>query len=250
MFGIKQANASIFGGALLFFLIFTHYIELPFFYRYDYILFFALLFQAFLIIFKLESKKEIFIVFAFHLIAMAMELFKTSEAIGSWKYPGEAFFIIATVPLFTGFLYSAVGSYIVRAWKLFKLRFTHYPNLIATTVVGIAIYANFFTHHYFYDIRYIIFGLLALLFWKTKVFFTVEEKERSMPLLLGFFLVAFFIWIAENTGTFTKVWLYPSQEFAWSLVSFNKIGSWFLLMIVSFILISLVQRKTLREKRD
>jgi len=32
-----------------------------------------------------------------------------------------------------------------------------------------------------------------------------------MPLLLGLFLVALFIWFAENLGTLSKTWLYPSQ---------------------------------------
>ena len=32
-----------------------------------------------------------------------------------------------------------------------------------------------------------------------------------MPLLLGLFLVAVFIWIAENLGTLTHTWVYPRQ---------------------------------------
>ena len=33
-----------------------------------------------------------------------------------------------------------------------------------------------------------------------------------MPLLLGFTLVALFIWFAENIGTFTAAWIYPHQR--------------------------------------
>ena len=33
-----------------------------------------------------------------------------------------------------------------------------------------------------------------------------------MPLLLGFVLVALFIWFAENIGTFANAWRYPNQS--------------------------------------
>ena len=61
-----------------------------------------------------------------------------------------------------------------------------------------------------------------------------------MPLLLGFVLVSLFIWLSENIGTYTKTWLYPSQQLGWSMVSLGKLGSWFLLLIISYTLVSLV----------
>ena len=63
-----------------------------------------------------------------------------------------------------------------------------------------------------------------------------------MPLLLGFVLVSFFIWIAENLGTFAAAWTYPDQQNGWSVVSYAKKGSWFLLMIISFVLVTLVNK--------
>ena len=63
-----------------------------------------------------------------------------------------------------------------------------------------------------------------------------------MPLLLGFFLVALFIWFAENLGTFARAWIYPGQEDGWELVSLAKLGSWYLLMIISVVLVSLVHQ--------
>jgi uncharacterized membrane protein YoaT (DUF817 family) len=63
-----------------------------------------------------------------------------------------------------------------------------------------------------------------------------------MPLLLTAVLTAFFIWIAENVGTFTKIWLYPSQIGEWHIVHFEKLGSWFLLLILSFALVSIIYR--------
>jgi uncharacterized membrane protein YoaT (DUF817 family) len=72
-----------------------------------------------------------------------------------------------------------------------------------------------------------------------------------MPLLLGLVLVSVFIWFSENIGTFTKTWLYPSQRQGWSMVSVDKLGSWFLLLIISYTLVSLVNapRKRRGEER-
>jgi uncharacterized membrane protein YoaT (DUF817 family) len=63
-----------------------------------------------------------------------------------------------------------------------------------------------------------------------------------MPLLIGLALVSSFIWFAENIGTFSRAWLYPAQAHAWALVGPQKIGSWFLLTIISFALVALVHR--------
>ena len=64
-----------------------------------------------------------------------------------------------------------------------------------------------------------------------------------MPLLLGWLLVALFIWFAENIGTFSTAWLYPGQRDGWRMVSIAKLGSWYLLMIISFVLVSLVHKR-------
>ena len=63
-----------------------------------------------------------------------------------------------------------------------------------------------------------------------------------MPLLVGFLLVALFIWFAENISTFSHAWIYPSQRHGWSPVSPTKLGAWYLLMYISFILVAAVHR--------
>ena len=63
-----------------------------------------------------------------------------------------------------------------------------------------------------------------------------------MPLLLGFALVALFIWLAENIGTFAAAWVYPHQRHAWEVVSPAKLGAWFLLVIISYVLVALANR--------
>jgi uncharacterized membrane protein YoaT (DUF817 family) len=177
-----------------------------------------------------------------------MELFKTHPAIGSWTYPGleGSTFVLATVPLFTGFLYSAVGSYISRAFIFLHLQYENFPKYYHLWILAVLVYVNFFTHHFTYDIRYLLFVYLFVVFYKTKIHFKVYQKVRTMPFLVAAFLVAFFVWIAENIGTFTSIWLYPSQVGHWHAVSFSKTGSWFLLLILSFALVSIIYREKLR----
>jgi uncharacterized membrane protein YoaT (DUF817 family) len=169
-----------------------------------------------------------------------MEIFKT--AMGSWVYPEPSLLRIGGVPLFTGFLYASVGSYIARAWRLFDFRFTAHPPLWATALLALAIYVNFFAHHFIIDMRAALFAFAALLFGRCWVHFQPWRVHRRMPLLLGFGLVALFIWIAENLGTLTKAWLYPNQANGWAPVSFGKYGSWFLLMLISYAMVSAVNR--------
>lgn len=242
LFGFKQAWACLFGGLFLICILATtwYYPSWMPLYRYDFLVFCALGIQALLIATKLEHWDEAKVIFIFHIVGTLMELFKTQ--VGSWSYPEESYLRIMSVPLFSGFMYSAVGSYIARVWRIFDFRFSNYPDTRLMLVLAIAIYINFFTHHYTYDIRYILFALTAYLLWTTRVHFTVDRSPRWMPLGIGFMLVALFIWIAENIGSFSKVWLYPHQHQGFQLVTFGKFGSWFLLMIISFVLVTLIRR--------
>jgi uncharacterized membrane protein YoaT (DUF817 family) len=146
------------------------------------------------------------------------------------------------VPLFSGFMYAAIGSYIARIWRLLEFRFVGYPPLWAPGLLAVAAYVNFFTHHYVLDVRNALFVLSVMMFAPTWVAFTPDRTPRRMPILLGFLLVALFIWIAENVGTFTAAWRYPTQHGDWRPVSLGKLGAWYLLMLLSFVLVSLVHR--------
>src|SRR5688572_33496239 len=81
------------------------------------------------------------------------EVFKTSPAIGSWSYPDFAYTKVFGVPLFSGFMYAAVGSYIIQSWRLNHIRIHHHPPYWMAAAIAIAIYANFFTHHFIPDLR-------------------------------------------------------------------------------------------------
>lgn len=242
VFAIKQAWAALFGGLLLAAIIFTHYVQLPWLARYDWLFLWAVLVQIGMLAFRLERPREVVAIVLFHLVGLGMELFKTSGAIQSWTYPEDSVIRLATVPLFSGFMYAAVGSYLTRVWRVIDLRFTKYPNRYATAVLAILIYVNFFTHHFLYDIRYLLFGMIAVLYWRSVVYFRVDKKDYHMPLLVGYGLVALVIWLAENVGTYAKVWLYPNQASGWHMVGVDKWGSWFLLMLLSFIMIDLLRQ--------
>src|SRR3712207_3508955 len=206
--------------------------------RYDFLFLAALALQAGLIALRLERPREIGVIFVFHVVGTVMEVFKTSQ--GSWAYPDENLIRLAGVPLFSGFMYACVGSYLARATRLFDVRYTRFPPLWTAALLALAAYLNFFTHHYVLDVRWLLFAVSAVLFFRTWVWFRVDVRHRRMPLLLAFLLVALFIWIAENVGTFAAAWIYPSQREVWSMVSFNKFGSWYLLMLLSFVLVWLV----------
>jgi uncharacterized membrane protein YoaT (DUF817 family) len=208
--------------------------------RYDFLLLAAVAIQAALLAFKLETWEEAKVIALFHVVGTVMEVFKTAQ--GSWIYPEPSLFRIGGVPLFTGFMYAAVGSYIARAWRLFDFRFTRHPPLAATITLSVAIYANFFAHHFAPDMRGVLFAVTALLFGRCWIHFKVWRSYRRMPLLVGFGLVALFIWFAENVGTVTGAWLYPSQIKSWSMVPLPKMGSWFLLMIISYVMVSAVEK--------
>lgn len=241
-FGMKQAWACLFGGLMVFLLLATY-----FFYphdaalaRYDFLFLAAVFLQIALLGFGLETIEEAKVIAAYHVVGTVMEIFKTS--VGSWVYPEECFFRIAAVPLFSGFMYSCIGSYLCRAWTLFHLEFKTHPPTIWLVALSIAIYANFFAHHYVPDMRWVLFIATAILFVRTRVYFVNWRTYRWMPLLPGLLLVTAFIWVAENVGTFTKTWLYPNQRTAWSLVSAGKFGSWFLLLIISYTLVALIKK--------
>lgn len=241
LFGFKQGWACLFGGLLLALLLGTHlyYPDSAPLHRYDFLTLAAIAIQAGMLAFRLETWREARVILIFHVVGTVMELFKTQA--GSWTYPEASVLHIGAVPLFSGFMYAAVGSYIARVWRIFDFRFTHYPPQWATWLLAAAIYINFFTHHFTLDIRWGLFAATALLFWRTRVHFRNWRVHRWMPLLVGFGLVALFIWFAENIATFANAWNYPGQEAEWQMVSIAKYGSWYLLMLISFVLVTLVQ---------
>jgi uncharacterized membrane protein YoaT (DUF817 family) len=237
-FGIKQVRACLFAG-LFFAAVFAvprgGLLGIP---RYDLLLLIALAIQGCMVWAKLESWDELKAITLFHLIGFALEAFKTSSGIRSWSYPDFAYTKVFGVPLFSGFMYAAVGSYIIQAWRLFDLRIRHHPPYWMAALIAAAIYANFFTHHFIGDYRWYLAACALGLYARTSVVFRPFDRDRTMPLLISFLLIGFFIWLAENISTFFGVWRYPNQVGAWANVHVGKWSSWSLLVIMTFTIVA------------
>ncbi|MFV0293672.1 MAG: DUF817 domain-containing protein [Paracoccus sp. (in: a-proteobacteria)] len=247
MFTLKMGWSALFGGLLLIAIIASKAIWQPDWplQRYDALFIFAVTVQILFLTFRLESWTEARVILLFHITGTAMELFKTSA--GSWVYPEAAFFRMMGVPLFSGFMYASVGSFIARAIRNFDMRFVPYPPFWMTVFLAVAIYVNFFAHHFLPDIRWLLFAGTALVYGRTWVWFRISHWYR-MPMVLSAFLASLFLWIAENIGTWTGTWLYANQHEA-QMVSFSKIGSWYLLLYVSFVTVSIAAPRAIAHAR-
>ncbi len=128
LFGFKQGWACLFGGLMLALLLGTHlfYPADAALARYDFLTLAAIAIQLGMILLRLETLSEARVILVFHVVGTVMEVFKTYH--GSWQYPEPNLLRVGGVPLFSGFMYAAVGSYIARIWRIFDFRFSNYPN--------------------------------------------------------------------------------------------------------------------------
>lgn len=246
MFGLKEARCCLFAGlffAAVFLMPRAGLFGIP---RYDSLLLFALLVQVWMVSTRIETIAELKAISVFHVVGFALEVFKTSGAIQSWSYPDFAYTKLFGVPLFSGFMYAAVGSYIIQAWRLFDLRIQHHPPYWMATLIALLIYVNFFTHHYIGDYRWYLAACALGLYARSTVLFRPLDRDRKMPLLLAFLLIGFFIWLAENISTFFGIWRYPNQMGAWSTVHLGKWSAWSLLVMMTFTIV--VHLKHIRSK--
>jgi len=200
-------------------------------YRYDALLLYAVLLTVVFRLAGIETGRDLAVIAAFHAVGLAFELVKVR--LGSWVYPEPALFTIAGVPLFSGFMYAAVGSYVCRAWRLLRLTVTRYRPR-ATALVAAAIYVNFLTHQWLPDMRWVLAAALLWVTRRTVVNFTVGPRRYAMPLALSFALIGFFLWLAENVGTYLGAWRYPYQMPEWQPVGLEKFMAWSLLVTTAF----------------
>lgn len=238
----------MFAGGFFLILIGTRHVQVPGVERYDLILGLSLALQGLLVWLKVETWDEVKTLALFHGFGLVLELFKTHPAIGSWSYPGPGFFKVHGVPLYSGFMYAAVASYMTQAWRLFDLRILRYPDHRISAALASAIYLNFFTHHFTLDLRWPLSLAVIWVFRRTWVGFTVLPlgPRRRMPLVVAFLLIGIFIWVAENGATWGGAWAYPDQRLGWRPVGLGKIHSWSLLVILSFVCVA--DLKHLKER--
>ncbi|MBB4935193.1 uncharacterized membrane protein YoaT (DUF817 family) [Lipingzhangella halophila] len=233
-FAWLEAQACAFAVALFAGLALSAVVPLPI-PRYDALLVYGVALTLAFWLLRLETGREVLGVLGFHVVGLAFELFKVRA--GSWSYPEPAWTTIAGVPLYSGFMYAAVGSYVARAWRLLDLDLVRYRSA-ATGVLAVLIYANFFTHHWLPDVRFLLAAGMIAVTWGTWVYFTVGGVRYRMPLSLSFVLIGFFLWVAENAFTIFGAFRYPHQLDAWAMVHPAKFGAWALLVTVSFVLVA------------
>jgi uncharacterized membrane protein YoaT (DUF817 family) len=249
-FGFKEALCCVFPVSIFVILAVTQVIHIPGVPRYDLILLSCVAVQVLMYLSKLETFDEIKVICVFHVFGLLLEIYKVHH--GSWAYPEHAYSKVFDVPLYSGFLYASVASYICQAWRRLDLHLMHWPRRRGlANLLACVIYLNFFTEHFIPDIRIFLMLFVAILFWKTWIGFTVAGVRRKMPLTLGFLLTGFFIWIAENISTFLHGYQYPNQHGSWNIVHTSKITSWFLLVIISFICVAYLKHfKAILQKKE
>ncbi len=241
MFVLKQGWACLFAITMLMLLIATSLIwqEDWSLARYDFLVVAAIGVQAAFLYLKLESWDEAKVILIFHVSGTLMEIFKIH--MGSWAYPEPGILKVMGVPLFSGFMYASVGSFMARVIRIFDMRFSPYPNEALTWALGLAIYLNFFWHHFGPDARYLLMAGTILVFGRTTIWFRISDRHYPMPLVIAAALSTIFLYMAENIGTLTGTWVYAGNKtFHWT--SLAKAGSWYLLLYVSFVQVMLVHR--------
>ncbi|WP_150271452.1 DUF817 domain-containing protein [Paenibacillus tepidiphilus] len=235
-FGYHQAMSCIFPVAIFGTLALSGTVQVPFIERYDLILLVLLTVQVLMYRSGLETLDEIKVICVFHIIGLLLEIYKVH--MGSWAYPEPGLTKLFGVPLYSGFMYASVASFMCQIWRRLDMDMTGWPGLLSAGLLGGAIYLDFFTHHFLPDFRWWLTALVVVVFWRTWIIYRVRTVTYRMPLTLAFAIVGFFIWLAENIATFFNAWKYPDQHEVWQPVSFSKISSWFLLVIISVIIVA------------
>ncbi|RYG86385.1 DUF817 family protein [bacterium] len=247
-FFTAEAEAGLFGWGVFAGLALSH-LPLPIA-RYDFLLLWCLGLQAWMMLSGRERGREIAIVAAFHLLGLGLEMYKVRY--GSWSYPESAVTKVLDVPLYSGFMYASVASYMMNARRTLNLRFHGVPAAPMLVLGTGAIYANFLLARRFGDVRGWILAGLALLLWPMRVEFDWNRKRTRMPILVALTLIGFFVFLAENVCTALGAWVYPHQAAGWQPVEMGKIVSWILMSTVALLVITLMGgfgREAARRRR-
>lgn len=235
-FGLKELLSCLFPAFIFLMLFLSKNNVISFLPRYDLLFIACVMMQWVMYKLRLESRAELIVITMFHLLGLGLEIFKVHK--GSWSYGEFAYTKIFDVPLYSGFMYASVGSYVCQAWRWFNLEVTNWPASWKAVLIALCIYINFFSHHFMMDLRWPITLFMLVIFWKTKVIFNTNNQLRTMPLPIAFLLIGFFIWIAENLATYLGAWKYASQHDGWTMVDLGKISSWFLLIVLSIVIVT------------
>lgn len=239
LFGYLQAISCVFPVIIFLSLAISHFVPdaIP---RYDFLLLLMIVVQYVMYRSGMETRDELLVICLFHFLGVGLEWFKVLH--GSWSYPEAAYTKFFGVPLYAGFMYASVGSYICQAWRNLDLKAEAWPGFFASGVCAFLIYANFFTNAYFPDLRLYLVLILLVVFRRASFSFALNGYRYRIHALLSFLAVGFFIWLAENIATFFGAWQYAYQHKGWKMVGWHKITSWSLLVIVSIIIVAELKR--------
>lgn len=234
-FARVEAIACSFAFSLIGCLAITNTVKVPFIPRYDFVFVFCLAFQGLLIWRKIETWSDIAVISVFHIVGVGLEWFKVNA--GSWSYPEFSYLKFFGVPLYGGFMYAAIASYMVAAWRLFDLKFIRWPSGWIVGSLMVLVYGQFFIPLQVLAVRFIVLAALCAVFSRCWVEFTVAKERFKMPAPVALLLIGFFVWLAENIATYYGAWVYPNQADAWRPVHVSKVVSWTMLMVVSLSII-------------
>lgn len=185
----------------------------------------------------METRSELRAICVFHLLGLVLEVQRTS--VGAWSYPDPGLLRIGRVPLFSGFMYAGVASYLLQAWRRFELSFHRLPPFVAMIALAIAACGSFFVLP---ESRTALIVAIVLTYLPARVSFNVAENRLWMPLGLAFVLICGAVWVGENAGTFLGAWRYPGQANGWQPVEGSKAAAWFLLVVVGFTVVEAFKR--------
>lgn len=181
----------------------TQIIPLPFLPRYDWLLIICVLMQLWMVRSGLETRDELKVITLFHLIGLALELFKVH--MGSWSYPEEGYSKIFGVPLYSGFMYASVASYLCQAWRRLKVELVKWPSFLQLFRLPQRFiwifHPPFFYRHSMVVIRACHHCLLANMGYIRGEWSSLPYAARTF-----FYTHRIFIWIAENIATFFGAW--------------------------------------------
>ena len=184
--------------------------------RNDFLTIMAVLIQAGMLAFRLESWEEAKVILAFHVTGTIMEQFKTQA--GSWNYADGGYLHIGMVPLYSGFMYAAVGSYIARVWRIFASASTRIRRVgrrlrsrLRSTSTSLRTIGCPISGSGCLQLRCCCSGAPAFISRRSAP--TLDAAVARLVPRGGL------IWFAENIGTFAHAWSYPNQRHGWELVS-------------------------------
>jgi len=222
-FAGQQALSCLFPITLFLTFALTQHVTVHGLHRYDLILLVCLSAQAGLYWAGLETRDELKVIAVFHLAGLTLELFKTQGH--CWAYPEPAWTKFWGVPLYSGFMYASVASYLCQAWRRLDVHLHRWPRAWVTALLAGAIYLNFFSERWLPDARWVLTALVVLVFRRAAAAFAVRGVRYALPMPAAFALIGFFLWVAENIATFFGAWQYPNQHGLWHPVALAKMSS-------------------------